>query len=173
MGEQLLEIELRPQVPMPFVQAAAPLAALAICEQLGSDAQVLWPQTVLLDGDEAAWVSAKAGYDEGIFVQLRIAFDEPRDDLGQIEAAILARAAAWEQAIGAGRSAAGPLAQFASDYFDRMAGLGGTVELLFPNGNLYCRALLEGIDVWGRICVETDDGRDVEYSPAQVSMRLI
>ena len=53
-----------------------------------------------------------------------------------------------------------------------MAGLGGTVDLLFPNGNLYCKATLEGIDVWGRICVETDDGRDVEYSPEQVSMRL-
>ena len=72
------------------------------------------------------------------------------------------------------RRAAGPLcgrpfAPFAGEYFDRMAGLGGTVDLLFPNGNLYCKATLEGIDVWGRICVETDDGRDVEYSPEQVS----
>ena len=54
-----------------------------------------------------------------------------------------------------------------------MAGMGEQVELLFPNGNVYCTATLEGIDVWGRICVETADGRDTEYAPEQVALRLL
>ena len=104
---------------------------------------------------------------------LTVYFADQRADADTIESAIRARAEAWEQAIGAGRSAAGPFAQFAGDYFDRMAGMGEQVELLFPNGNVYCTAQLEGIDVWGRICVETADGRDTEYAPEQVTLRLL
>ena len=166
------EIVLRPRVPMPYATAVAPLAALAVCEQLGDGAQILWPSSVMLDGAVVARIAAKAGYDEGIFVRLSIALTDSQADRTAIADAIQARFDAWEQAVCAGRAAAGPFGPFAGEYFDRMAGLGGTVDLLFPNGNLYCKATLEGIDVWGRICVETDDGRDVEYSPEQVSMRL-
>ena len=33
-----IEIELRPRVPMPYVQALGGLAALAVCETMGEDA---------------------------------------------------------------------------------------------------------------------------------------
>ena len=174
MGEgTLLEIALRPHAPMPYVQAAAPLAALALCEALGGGAQVLWPSTVLLDGAEYARVTAAAGYDEGIFVRLRIAFAQPCNSLDMLEQAVLSRADAWEQAVCAGGSAAGPIAAFAGEYFDRLAGMGGTVELLFPNGRVFCRAELRGIDMWGRISVQAEDGRSMDLSPEQVSLRLV
>ena len=168
-----IEIELRPRVPMPYVQALGGLAALAVCETIGEDARILWPASVIVDGAVAARARLRAGYDGGVVAQLTVSFAEQRADADTIESAIRARAEAWEQAIGAGRSSAGPFAQFAGDYFDRMAGMGEQVELLFPNGNVYCTAMLEGIDVWGRICVETADGRDTEYAPEQVALRLL
>ena len=168
-----IEIELRPRVPMPYVQALGGLAALAACEAMGEEARILWPASVIVDGAVAARARLHAGYDRGVIVQLNVSFAEPRADADEIESAIRARADAWEQVIGAGRSSAGPFAQFAGDYFDRMAGMGEQVELLFPNGNVYCTAQLEGIDVWGRICVETADGRDTEYAPEQVTLRLL
>ena len=171
-GAQTLEITLRPRVPMPYVQAAAPLAALAIAEQVGPDAQVLWPCAVVADGCEIARVSAKAGYDEGMFVRLCVAFATPRDDLAQMEASIASRADAWERSVGEGRAAAGPFSPFASDYFDRMAGMGTAVDLLFPNCNLFSEAVLKGLDMWGRISVELADGRQMDCPPEQVSLRL-
>ena len=171
-GVDAFEIAVRPRVPMPYVQALAGLAALAVCEQLGDDAQILWPSTVLLDGSEVAHAEVKAGYEDGIVARVTLGFAEHRDDRALLEQAILARIDAWELAVAQGRSAAGPYAQFAGDYFDCMAGMGQQVDLLFPNGSLYCVADLEGIDVWGRICVETADGRDTSYAPEQVSMRL-
>ncbi|RVU97142.1 hypothetical protein EII22_08040 [Coriobacteriales bacterium OH1046] len=167
-----IELALRPRVPMPYVQALGGLAALAVCECVDG-AQILWPATVLLDGAVLARVSLEAGYDGSMFAQVGVVFSDARDDLSAIGDAILARADAWEQAVAAGRSAAGPFASFAGDYFDRMAGLDEQVELLFPNGRVYCTAELEGIDVWGRICVETADGRDTEYAPEQVALRLL
>lgn len=167
-----IELTLRPRVPMPYVQALGSLAALAVCECVDGT-RILWPATVLLDGAALARVSLRAGYDDSIFARVKVVFSDARADLAAIEGAILARVDAWEQAVASGRSAAGPFASFASDYFDRMAGLSETVELLFPNGRVYCTAELEGIDVWGRICVETADGRDTEYAPEQVTLRLL
>lgn len=170
-----LELMLHPRVPMPYVQSIGPLAALAICEQAGDDAQILWPKSVLLGGKPYARVYVDAGYEEGIYARVSVAFDDvcAEEDADAVAEAIRERFDAWEDAVRAGRAAAGPIAPFASDYFDRMAGLDTTVELLFPNGNVYCTAQLEGIDVWCRICVELDDGRDAEYSPEQVSLRLL
>jgi len=172
-SEKAFELTLHPQVPMPYVQALAPLAALTLCEQLGSGAAVLWPSTVLIDDAEAAQVTAHAGYDEGIVVRLLITLAAPAQDADRtrLEQALRARADAWEQDVRAGRALAGPFAPFASAYFDRLAYVGETIDVLFPNGRVQGTATLKGIDMWGRVCVEYADGHAADYVPEQVSVR--
>ena len=76
----------------------------------------------------------------------------------------------WAGQVAAGRAKAGPLAPFLSEYFDCCALLGHQVVALTPQGRELCRGVFSAVDVWGRATVHAD-GRDVEFSAEQVSLR--
>ena len=76
----------------------------------------------------------------------------------------------WADQVAAGRAQAGPLAPFLSEYFDCCALLGHQVVALTPQGQELCRGVFSAVDVWGRATVHVD-GRDVEFSAEQVSLR--
>ena len=45
------------------------------------------------------------------------------------------------------------------------------VEVVYPNGRVFCRGRLVGVDVWGRATVRNALGGEVEVSPEQASIR--
>ena len=95
-----------------------------------------------------------------------------REELaGLVRDAMMARVDAWAAAVSAGRAAAGPLAPVLSEYFDMVPMLGRRVRAVLPSGQELLQGRFAGIDAWGRVTVVTDDGRQVELTSEQASLR--
>ena len=80
---------------------------------------------------------------------------------------------AWAAALGGGRAAAGPLAPVLDEYADSLAMLGEPVAVLDPAGATVDVGTFTGIDCWGRATVRAPDGREMEFSAEQASLRPI
>ena len=80
---------------------------------------------------------------------------------------------AWAAALGGGRAAAGPLAPVLDEYADSLAMLGEPVAVLDPAGVTVDVGTFAGIDCWGRATVRAADGRELEFSAEQASLRPI
>ena len=85
--------------------------------------------------------------------------------------AVVSRVRAWEDGIAAGQGTAGPLGPVLSEWFDEMPLMGREVRVLLPDGRVAAEGMLAGIDGWGRVTVRTDDGRELEFSSEQGSVR--
>lgn len=70
-----------------------------------------------------------------------------------------------------GRGAAGPVAPVLSNYFDALALMGRSCEVVYPNGRVAAAGTLTAVDVWGRATVRLADGRELVVSPEQASLR--
>ena len=88
-----------------------------------------------------------------------------------LRAGIVRRCDEWASAVGAGRAVAGPLAPVLSEYFDRLPALGHEVLVVYPNGRAMARGTFVAVDVWGRATVRLSDGREIEVSSEQASLR--
>ena len=91
----------------------------------------------------------------------------------QVRDALRYRVAAWSLEVEAGHAQAGPLAPILSEYFDRVPMLGRPVQALLPDGQPFMTGTFAGVDVWGRATVVTDDGRELELSAEQASLRAL
>ncbi len=160
---------LRPSVPMGFIDGTTFVASLGAAEALG--AHVAWPNAVVDgEGRELARVTCRAGYDdEGIYVTCEIDGDAADDSVAD---AVVARVDAWGQAVTAG-SKAGPLAAVLEEYFDACLLMGKKVRVVRRDGSLACEGVLAGMDIWGRVTVKLDDGREVEIAPGQARVEAL
>lgn len=186
MGDVLAEVTLRPQVPMGAFHAIGYVCAMGAAEGLREAgvtyAGVGWPQDVV---DVRTYRSLcelrmHAGYNKGMYAtctvvaarQVGLLRDLSDDQLAQaLAAGIEARVSSWEAQIAAGAGAAGPLAPVLSEYFDLVPLLGQPAMAVYPNGNEMARGTFAGVDIWGRATLVTDDGRQLEFSPEQASIR--
>jgi len=131
---------------------------------------VSWPHDVCVreDGKVVCKVSARAGYDEGMFCRVEIlgleeaAWDEARSAIDE-------RVDLWEKDL-AGHARLAPLTFVLADYADALADLGSRVQVCYPNGKRAAEGTFAGIDVWGRATVRTDDGRELEFGPERYSI---
>ena len=157
---------LRPRVPMGFIDGTTFVASLGAAESLG--AHVAWPNAVVdADGAELVRVTCRAGYDdEGIYVTCELDGDAATD---AVVDAVVARVDAWGDAVAAG-SKAGPLAAVLEEYFDACLLMGRAVRVVRRDGSVACEGTLAGMDIWGRVTVKLDDGREVEIAPGQASV---
>ncbi|WP_321970696.1 hypothetical protein [Paratractidigestivibacter sp.] len=157
---------LRPRVPMGFIDGTVYVAALGAAESLG--AHVAWPNAVVdAEGAELVRVTCRAGYDdEGIYVTCEFDGSSACDAVADAAAA---RVDAWSEAVAAG-SKAGPLAAVLEDYFDACLLMGRVVKVVRRDGSVACEGALAGMDIWGRVTVKLDDGREVEIAPGQASV---
>ena len=157
---------LRPRVPMGFIDGTVFVASLGAAESLG--AHVAWPNAVVdADGAELVRVTCRAGYDdEGIYVTCELDGDAATD---AVVDAVVARVDAWGDAVAAGGKA-GPLAAVLEEYFDACLLMGRAVRVVRRDGTVACEGTLAGMDIWGRVTVKLDDGREVEIAPGQASV---
>lgn len=157
---------LRPRVPMGFIDGTTFVASLGAAESLG--AHVAWPNFVVDgDGAELVRVTCRAGYDdEGIYVTCELDGDAATDAVAD---AVVARVDAWGDAVAAGGKA-GPLAAVLEEYFDACLLMGRAVRVVRRDGSVACEGTLAGMDIWGRVTVKLDDGREVEIAPGQASV---
>ncbi len=157
---------LRPRVPMGFIDGTVFVASLGAAEALG--AHVAWPCSVVDgEGSELVRVSCRAGYDdEGIYVTCEIEGEAASDAVAD---AVVARVDAWGESVAAG-SKAGPLAAVLEEYFDACLLMGKPVRVVRRDGSVACEGTLAGMDIWGRVTVKLDDGREVEVAPGQASV---
>lgn len=185
-GTELARVVVRPQVPMGAFHALGYVCAMGAAEGLRqagvSFAAIGWPQDVV-DARTLrplCTLSMHAGYNKGMYGEctvtaarqiglLRTYTDE---QLAQaIEQGITARVASWDQQIAAGAGQAGPLAPVLSEYADLLPLLGKSACALYPNGNEMARGRFAGVDVWGRATLVTEDGKELEFSPEQASIK--
>lgn len=184
-ADNILEvvIVLRPAVGMAFLMAVPHACSLDARDALlGMGAVgVTWPHDVCGAGGTVVTIQTRAGYGEGMFVVCDAALDlspvegvtlPPAEELGETMAAgIVARVDAWAAGISAAGSGATPLGPILADYYDALALMDADVEVVYPNGRVFCRGRLAGIDVWGRATVRTSLGGEIEIAPEQVSIR--
>lgn len=167
MEGNVLELRLRPKVPMGFYQAIPVVCSLGLADAVPG-ASVAWPHGVVFaSGEEAATLRASGGYDDqGMYADVvaELAADISAE---AARAGITARVDAWAAAIAAGRGAAGPLAPVLDDLFGHTWLMGGDVVVTYPNGRPIMRATFCGLDVWGRATVRDTSGREVEFAPEQ------
>ena len=151
---------------MGFIDGTVFVASLGAAESLG--AHVAWPNSVVDgDGAELVRVACRAGYDdEGIYVTCELDGDAATD---AVVDAVVARVDAWGDAVAAG-SKAGPLAAVLEEYFDACLLMGCAVRVVRRDGSVACEGTLAGMDIWGRVTVKLDDGREVEIAPGQASV---
>lgn len=172
MGVTGTSLTLRPAVPMGFVTGVPYVCALGVARELG--ARVSWPHAVVSpEGDPLVDVRARAGYDdEGVFVRCDLTWDAGAGlDAASVERAAEGGVRAWEDACGAGRGVAGPLAAVLDEYFDVLLGMGGPVEAV-RGGRVIGRGTLAGVDVWGRATIRLEGGaQELEIAPEQASIR--
>lgn len=171
----------RPQIPMALLVGVPWCAAMGVVDALRAtgvaDVGIAWPYDVVVGGMPAFSLATRGGYDdEGVFVRLALvaAGDAPQASptvLAQVDQAIVARLDAWEQDVATHGPQAGPLAAFLSEYFDLVSLMGCPVEAVYPNGRVFDRGSLVGIDVWGRATIRRSDGSELELAPEQARLR--
>lgn len=182
----LAEVTVRPQVPMGAFHALGYVCAMGAVEGLReagvSYAGIGWPQDVVDTRTFRPLCTLRmhAGYDKGMFATctikaagqvglLRSLDDNLLHDA--LETGVARRVGLWEEQVNAGAGKAGPLAPVLSEYFDLVPLLGQPVVATYPNGNEMARGRFAGMDIWGRATVVTEDGRELEFSPEQASIR--
>lgn len=175
-----LAVLLRPDVPMGQLVAVAPVVCLGVLdglESLGVDRRsvgIAWPQDVVwVEGHErVACVRTRAGYAEGMFVVagIDLAVGGGEALAKALADAIVARVCAWAPQARSTQAKAGPWAPFLPEYFDRVALMGRPVDVRYPNGRLYARGHLVGIDIWGRATVRTSNAGDIEFPSEKFSI---
>ena len=185
-GDTLVEVTLRPQVPMGAFQAVGYVCAMGVAEGLREAgiafAGIGWPQDVVdvRTHRSLCTLRMRAGYDKGMFAtcavvaarQVGLLRDLPDELLADVlVAGIERRVSAWEGRIVAGDGAGGPLAPVLAEYVDLVPLLGSPVVVTYPNGNEMARGRFAGVDVWGRATLVADDGRELEFPPEQAGIR--
>lgn len=187
-GTLRLAVLLRPAVPMSHYMGILPVCALGALEglrPLRDDLALAWPGNVVVPDEDghatqvACALGVRAGTGEGgMFVVC-----SANVLLGWFEGAsadalthgvctsIVSRVDAWAADVSAGRGAAGPVAPVLSDYFDALALMGRSCEVVYPNGRVAAAGTLTAVDVWGRATVRLADGRELVVSPEQASLR--
>lgn len=175
----LMTTTIRPQVPMYLLQGAPWCAAMGLVDglrQLGfDDALVAWPHDVAVGGQVLALRTHGGVDDGGMYVELTLAGPveaNPPTDAQALEAAVATRIARWEKDVRAGRSQAGPLADFLSELFDMMAGMGQEVRVAYPNGRIFDQGTFAGLDLWGRATIKRANGTQLEIAPEQARIVL-
>lgn len=180
MPEEPHVLVVRPRIPMALLVGVPWCAAMGVVDVLraagAADVGIAWPYDVVVGDAPACALSARGGYDdEGMFVCLAlvVAGDAWADPTmcAQVDEAIVARLDAWEQRVAAQGPQAGPLAAFLSEYFDLVSLMGRPVEAVYPNGRVFDRGSLVGIDVWGRATIRRSDGSELELAPEQARLR--
>lgn len=178
-------IVLRPAVGMAFLMAVPHVCSLGVRDVLlGMGAVgvgVAWPYGVCGAGGTVVIIQTCAGYGGGMFVVCDASVDlspvegvtlPSAKELGEAMAAgIVARVDAWATGISAAGPGATPLGPILADYYDALALMDADVEVVYPNGRVFCRGRLAGIDVWGHATVRTSLGGEIEIAPEQASIR--
>ncbi|OFK25296.1 hypothetical protein [Olsenella sp. HMSC062G07] len=167
---------LHPKLPLHYVHGVPWCVALGVVDYLRDAglerAGVFWPHDIDRGDGELLTMTVSGGADEeGMYVTLRVQGEAPGMDVGALDAAVRRRVDAWERAVSEGRCAAGPLASFLSELFDRMTLMGADVDVLYPNGRPFDRGSLAGLDVWGRATVRCADGSELQIAPEQARLR--
>lgn len=180
-GSFRFAVLLRPDVPMGQLVAAPAVVALGVLDALEAlgvthdEVGIAWPHDVVCaDGHEPlASVSTKAGYADGMFLVAGVDLAVPGGDaLAQALCdAVVARSGAWAEGSRTPQAKAGPWAPFLPEYFDRVVLMGQPVDVCYPNGRVYARGHLVGIDIWGRATVRTKRAGDLEFAPEQYVIR--
>lgn len=183
MPEQPHTLVVRPQIPMALLVGVPWCAALGVVDALratgATDVGIAWPHDVVVGGAPALSLAARGGYDDrGMFVRLALAAAGDvsrlsRSLLGRVDRAIAARLGVWERGVAAHGPQAGPLAPFLSEYFDLVHLMGRPVEVVHPNGRIFDRGTLAGIDAWGRAAIRRPDGSELEVAPEQARLRAV
>lgn len=180
----VVAVRLRPDVPMQMFTCISAVCAIGACRSLreaGADgAAIAWPANISLHGEPLVRISAHAGYEEGLFADVELAWlpDEPVASLDWEKIAPLLPDAVrlacdeWEARLRRAHVVAGPLAPLLDDYFVLLEAANRPVEVVYPNGRLAARGVLCGMDVWGRASVRTASGRVLDISPEQARIRV-
>ncbi len=184
----IVAVRLRPDVPMQMFTCISAVCAIGACRSLreaGADgATIAWPADISLDGEPLVRISAHAGYEEGLFADVELAWllDAPATapaaapDWEKVAPllpdAVRLACDEWESMLRRARVVAGPLAPLLDDYFELIEAANRPVEVVYPNGRLAARGVLCGMDVWGRASVRTASGRVLDISPEQARIRV-
>jgi len=178
-------VVLRPAVGMAFLMAVPHACALGARDALlgmgAVDVGISWPYDVCGESGTVVTIQTHAGYGEGMYVVCDASLDlspvegvtlPAAEELGEtIAAGIVARVDAWAAGVSAAGSGATPLGPILADYYDALALMDADVEVIYPNGRVFCRGRLAGIDVWGRATVRNALGGEIEIAPEQASIR--
>ena len=178
-------VVLRPQVGMGLLVAVPHACALGARDALldlgATDVGVAWPHDVCGSRGTTVSIQTHAGFGEGMFVVCGASMDlspvegvalPATEALGEkVVAGIVTRVDAWATGIRASGKGATPLGPILSDYYDALALMDADVEVVYPNGRVFCRGRFVGVDVWGRATVRNALGGEVEVSPEQASIR--
>ncbi len=185
-GSLVVQVVLVPGVPMAYLAGVPYVATLAVCEALrelgAAGVGIGWPFEVVGPDGRVAGVGTTAGYgDGGMFVVADVALDlSPVEgvelpEAGRVAASLrdhmTSRVDAWAAVVNAGGAKAGPISPVASDYYDALPLMGQGVEVVYPNGRVFARGTLAGLDMWGRVTVRNSLGRDIEFSHEQAGVR--
>lgn len=185
-GALVVQVVLVPGVPMPYLSGVPYVVTLSACEalrELGAQGVGIgWPFEVVGKGGRVAGVATTAGYGEGgMFVVATVSLDlSPVEGVELPEAVAVAeclarhaaeRVGAWAQVVNAGGAKAGPVSPVASDYYDAVPLMGREVEVVYPNGRVFARGTLVGLDMWGRVTVRNALGGELEFSHEQAGVR--
>ena len=169
---------LRPEVPMHLLTCVPAVCALGICRGLreagDADACVRWPSDVVLGDGSLICLGSHAGYEEGMYVDLALSLEGEGADPDLLERAgawALESCDQWEARLRAAGTVAGPLAPVLEDYFDALEGSNQEVDVVYPNGRVATSGVLAGVDVWGRVTVRCDDGREMDLAPEMGRVR--
>lgn len=195
----VVAVRLRPDVPMQMFTCISAVCAIGACRSLreaGADgAAIAWPADISLGGEPLVGISAHAGYEEGLFADVELAWlpDGSERAAGRAQGEPAAESVAppdwekvapllpdavrlacdeWESRLRQARVVAGPLAPLLDDYFELLEAANRPVEVVYPNGRLAARGVLCGMDVWGRASVRTASGRVLDISPEQARIRV-
>ena len=165
------EFDLRVSCAMSQVVALPLVCSMGAADAI-SGALVRWPSGVVLaDGTPYLdGIGLSVRYEDGMVARVSFAHEEPcLVSPEDVEAAIRARVASWEEALSP-RTA--PLAPVLGELFDRVALMGEEVEALLPDGQAFARGRLAGLDLWGRVTVVVD-GHELELSPEHAHLRAL
>lgn len=187
-GGVYVSMVLRPDVPVAEMAALSPCAALGVAEglrSLGADVGVKWPNDVCAEGRKLAGVllelSAEQDRTEWVVVGVGVNHrrpPQPYPGAAYLETLLPSPAPAWSVAAavldGVGgaysRFLEGGFAALADDYARVDILLGSEVVARDPTGREIAAGVAAGLDVSGRLVVETASGT-VTLSAGDITLR--
>lgn len=186
---QSLEIAtiVRLKVPMPYVPGIPYVVALGLCNHLRKQDQafgIRWPYDLCYQDQIVGTIKVTAGYDDGMFVVVDVAFDSEGINLAckvidsknieflvnQLSNVVIESLSKWEQLVLRAKTFAGPIALVLSDYFDVVPLLGRQVNKVYPNGTVAQTARFGGVDVWGHAILVDQNGKEISVSEDEASL---